>query len=149
MYFNLLFALFFAPWGAAQASTDGKPSGVSVVVEVREARNDQGNVYCALYDSPRGFPSEQQSAIQGVKTKVSGGQAVCTFKDVKPGAYAVSVLHDEDGDEKMATGWFGIPKEGVGASTDPKLRMGPPRFEDAKFEVKDKAVTVPATLKYL
>jgi uncharacterized protein (DUF2141 family) len=30
---------------------------------------------------------------------------------------------------------FGIPKEGYGASNNPKKSMGPPKFADAKFQL--------------
>jgi uncharacterized protein (DUF2141 family) len=48
-------------------------------------------------------------------------------------ALAVGVLHDEDGDKRMATGLFGIPKEGFGVSNNPRILFGPPRFEDARL----------------
>jgi uncharacterized protein (DUF2141 family) len=36
----------------------------------------------------------------------------------------------------LDTGWFGIPKEGYGCSNDAKGNMGPPKYEDAKFQLK-------------
>ena len=30
---------------------------------------------------------------------------------------------------------MGIPKEGYGASNNPKKQMGPPRFDEAKFQL--------------
>jgi uncharacterized protein (DUF2141 family) len=33
----------------------------------------------------------------------------------------------------MATGLFGIPKEGFGVSNNPRILFGPPRFEDARL----------------
>lgn len=58
------------------------------------------------------------------------------FPDVPPGVYAVSVLHDEDGDRELDTNLFGMPTEGWAVSRN----LGPsglsaPSFEDARFRV--------------
>ena len=60
-----------------------------------------------------------------------------TFKDVPAGTYAVSYIHDENGNGKMDTNFMGIPKEGYGCSNNAKGFMGPPKWEDAKFELTE------------
>jgi uncharacterized protein (DUF2141 family) len=45
------------------------------------------------------------------------------------------VLHDENANAKMDTTLIGLPKEGWGASLNPKPRMRAPRFEEAKFQL--------------
>ncbi|MDB4987056.1 MAG: hypothetical protein JWN04_2234, partial [Myxococcaceae bacterium] len=71
-------------------------------------------------------------------------------KDVKPGTYAVSVIHDENKNNELDMRWlpWPKPKEGVAVSNDPDNRAGPPKWETAKFEVNANT-TVKATLKYL
>ena len=58
---------------------------------------------------------------------------MCNFSGVTPGRYAVSVFHDENNNGKLATNFVGMPKEGVGASTNAKGHFGPPKFDAAAF----------------
>ena len=62
--------------------------------------------------------------------------AELTFADVPAGTYAVAVAHDEDEDLEVATGLFGIPREGVGGTWDGEQpAFGPPRFAQSTFEL--------------
>jgi uncharacterized protein (DUF2141 family) len=36
------------------------------------------------------------------------------FSDIKPGNYAIAVIHDENRNGELDTNMFGIPKEGYG-----------------------------------
>ena len=65
------------------------------------------------------------------------------FAGIPAGTYAVSVLHDVNGDGKLGTNLLGIPNEPVGFSNNVRLRFGPPRFQAAAFAVDgDEAITV-------
>ena len=61
-----------------------------------------------------------------------------TFKDIPVGIYAVSVFHDENDNGKLDTNSFGIPNEQFGCSNNAKGFMGPSKWKNAKFELKDK-----------
>jgi uncharacterized protein (DUF2141 family) len=69
------------------------------------------------------------------------------FTGVAPGAYAVVVLHDENGNAK-ADMFLGIPREGVGFSRNPRLITGPPSFAAARFTVEAAPVAETIRLKY-
>ena len=58
------------------------------------------------------------------------------LRHLPPGTYALGVLHDEDGNREMKTGFLGRPKEGYGASRDARGKMGPPKFEDARLALR-------------
>jgi uncharacterized protein (DUF2141 family) len=96
-------------------------------------RNDKGQALCALFTPGKAFPTDTSRAAAHVSVPVSQGRAVCEFADVAPGRYAVSVVHDENSNQKMDTNFLGIRKEGVGASNDAKGKMGPPKFDAAAF----------------
>lgn len=53
--------------------------------------------------------------------------------DLPPGAYALRVFHDEDGDGELKRGAFGIPAEPYGFSGLKTDRLRPKSFGDAKF----------------
>ena len=50
------------------------------------------------------------------------------------GTYAIAVVHDENGNNKMDKAIF-LPREGFGFSRNPAIAMGPPSFKSASFAV--------------
>ncbi|HEX2797882.1 MAG TPA: DUF2141 domain-containing protein [Immundisolibacter sp.] len=107
---------------------------MDVEVIARGLRNHQGSVLFALFIEPRGFPDRGELAAMRVEVPIDADQVRARFSNVPDGqALAVGVLHDEDGDKRMATGLFGMPKEGFGVSNNPRILFGPPRFEDARL----------------
>ena len=108
--------------------------GATIRAEIVELRSDDGIVRCTLFNKADGFPVKYQNAIAGTNSKIASRKAVCEFADVPAGTYAIAVFHDEDANGKMRTNFIGIPKEGTGASSNPKPRFGPPKFKDAQFE---------------
>ena len=120
-----------------------------ITVKITGLRSEEGQALVALYDSPQTW-LKIPKASQVVHAKITGNALTIEFKDVKPGTYAVSVIHDENKNNELDMRWlpWPKPKEGVAVSNDPENRAGPPKWDGAKFEVT-KSVTVKATLKYL
>ena len=104
----------------------------TVTVEFSGMQSDNGKLYVALYDSEDQF---LKKGIQREIVEINDKKAIVIFKNVVSGVYAVSSFHDVNNNQKMDTRIFGIPKEPVGISNNAKGFMGPPKFEDAKFEV--------------
>ena len=76
--------------------------------------------------------------IAGVTIDVTEGETpeAVVFRNLPAGDYAVSALHDEDGDGVMDTGFLGIPLEGYGFSQVKKVPLGRPPFDDASVYVE-------------
>lgn len=110
---------------AAHADFDG------IVVEVASLRSDRGSVRVALY--PEGAWIEQGRELATCHTDVHYGHATCVLTDVRPGTYALAVLHDEDDDGGLDRDFLGLPQEGFGFSNDAAPGFGPPSFRDASF----------------
>ena len=73
----------------------GQVAQANVVdVKIGVLRNDKGQVFCALYSSPDGFPKNSENAVARIKSAISDKQAVCEFSGMAPGTYAVSAFHD-------------------------------------------------------
>lgn len=70
------------------------------------------------------------------------------FKDLPQGTFAVTVLHDENNNGKMDKKFFGMPKEGYGASDNPKKKMRAPNFNEAKFSLNGSEQTIKIALIY-
>jgi uncharacterized protein (DUF2141 family) len=103
-----------------------------LTIQVSGFRSSRGKALIAHFRAPASFP-DGRGAWRRVAAPIRGGVARARFAGLPPGRYAVSVLHDEDGDRAMATNLIGMPREGYGVSRDAVRRLGPPRFDDAAF----------------
>ena len=146
---SILFALIagFGPFATASADDSQEPDG-SLTVQISNVQNGKGQVGCSLYASKDGFPSEPKKAKAQMFVKQRDGKATCTFKGVKPGTYAVSVMHDENEDGQLETSLVGRPKEWWSVSNDvPAERFGPPKYEKASFEYVGTTKTIRVKLQ--
>ncbi|MFT5437049.1 MAG: hypothetical protein ACI840_001701 [Ulvibacter sp.] len=96
--------------------------------------NNDGTAMIALYDSAESFLEKR---LLGKISKIENNEAKVIFSDVPDGIYAISVVHDEDenGRLNMVMGFY--PSEASGASNNAPANFGPPKWEDAKFGVKN------------
>jgi len=117
--------------GAAHAQESTRRLIVTVVT-----RNDTGNVFCAIWRGREGFPMQRGRAVEHVRdSTIVGGRAHCVFENLEPGEYAIAAFHDENANDDLDTGLFGIPTEGTGASNDARGVMAPPPYDGAKFQL--------------
>jgi uncharacterized protein (DUF2141 family) len=130
-----------------QADDVAAANSIKVVVE--GFHSNSGEADCVLFGSPEGFPSDSKIAMKRTKSKIVNNQAVCAFTAVAAGEYAVSVFHDENANGVLDRNFIGMPKEGVGASNDAAGKLGPPKFEDARFSYKGGQQTLTIHLRYL
>lgn len=116
----------------------------SLTVETSHLRNNEGTVVFALYNRQDAFPDEHyKKYYKKMIGKIKNHSSTVTFKDLPPGKYAVNILHDEDGNEKIKKGFI-LPKEGIGFSNYQTIGISnKPNFKKAGFEVeRDKMVSV-------
>ena len=78
---------------------------------------------------------------------IENKQAMCRFKDVGYGTYAIVAFHDENHDGEFNQNWLGMPKEGFGFSDNPGT-LRKPAFDDAKFDIDQPVVQVTIKLNY-
>lgn len=144
----LAVSLFFMLSSSGIAQTKPPETGL-IHVEVVGIRNDKGKISCSLYSSADGFPKKGEKAVAHVVAPISEKKAICEFPGITPGTYAVSVFHDENSNGKLDTNFFGIPREGVGASNDARGHMGPPKFDAAAFQFSAGRISLKITIHYL
>jgi acyl-CoA reductase-like NAD-dependent aldehyde dehydrogenase/uncharacterized protein (DUF2141 family) len=125
-----------------------EPFQPHLTIKVTTPATSRGSLAYLLFSSPEGFPNRKDKAIRsGSATLSIAGQTTDVDAGrLSPGRYAVSVYQDENGNHKLDSNIIGIPKEPVGASNNPKPRMGPPRFDDCAFQMKDTDLTISVTL---
>lgn len=121
-----------------------------LTVNVTGARNAKGKVIVWLFRDPQGFPNDVSKIFrqQSVGIDASTKTTRVTFRDLPPGTFAVTVLHDENGNGKMDKNFLGIPREGYGASNNPKV-MRAPTFDEAKFSLRNPEQAVDVKLGYI
>jgi uncharacterized protein (DUF2141 family) len=107
-----------------------------IKVKVKGLKNNKGHIICGLFTSEKGFPSEPKgNAVTVQKVASTKPEVECRFSDLKMGTYAISVLHDENDNDKMDTNFIGIPKEGYGASLNHYHTTSAPTFSENKFDL--------------
>jgi len=146
MHFSKLGAALILA-GALGGAVAEAQQGNTISVPISGLRNSNGDVRCGLYNNAATFPKDGQQ-FMGVVAPITNQQATCTFNNVAPGTYAVSLFHAEKGETKLKTGFFGQPEEGYGFSRNAKGTMGPPAFNDAAYSYAGGATSWPVTITY-
>jgi uncharacterized protein (DUF2141 family) len=86
---------------------------------------------------------ENEKVIGQEKGEIKDNKCIITFRDLKPGKYAVRYFHDEDLSGVMETNMLGIPKEGYGFSNNAAGPFGPKPFKEWLFDLeKNKSITI-------
>jgi uncharacterized protein (DUF2141 family) len=131
------------------ANVEAQAKLATVSVKVAGFKGVEGIALATLYDSEQSW-LKVPKAVQVLRAKISGAAMTLEFKDVKPGTYAISVIHDENKNNELDMRWlpYPKPKEGVAVSNDPEQKAGPPKWEGAKFSVAAETVSVTATVRY-
>lgn len=129
-------------------SAEGDDS-TRIEVHFKSVRSNDGMVRCALFATPKGFPSEYRKAIKGKSVRATRGETVCRFDGLSAGAYAVAGIHDENNNGELDANFVGMPEEGWGVSNNAGPRtFGPPTFEDAKFEFTGGTTRLQIRMRY-
>lgn len=115
--------------GFSQSNDDN-----SITVTIENIKNNKGKVLLSLHTKDTFMKGP---GLQNLDSKIENGKVTVTFKDVKPGEYAIMVLHDENENNRMDYETNGMPKENYGMSNNP-MSFGPPVYADAKFKFEGK-----------
>lgn len=122
------------------------PTG-SVELKVAGLRSAKGLVQVCLTGDARHFPDCNGDSASRHLTVPAAAAADLRFDGLAPGAYAIALFHDENGDGKLDTR-FGMPTEGFGFSNNPRSWFGAPSFASARFAVTDRAIVETVKLRY-
>jgi uncharacterized protein (DUF2141 family) len=143
----ILAFLLLVPFKSLTAQT--KDTG-TLTVRVTGARNTKGKIGVTLFQNAQGFPEDTSKAIrqESVEIDPKTMSAQVMFKDLPQGTFAISVLHDENGNGKMDKNFVGMPKEGYGASNNPSKKRRAPTFDEAKFSLNTSEQAIEITLLY-
>ena len=134
--------------GAMVSIAVGAACQTKLQVTVTNIKGQKGDIIVGIFDSDENF---LKKPIDGRMAKASGDSVVVIFENLKPGKYAVSVLHDANKNKDLDKNKLGIPKEGFGFSNNVLGAMGPPSFERAIIDLtaEQKDLDIDIKMKYM
>lgn len=105
-------------------------SAQNLTIEVRGIDKIKGRLCVGIYNSAETFMKEP---LAGFQVEVKGKVVSIPCKGLPVGTYAIALFQDENGNETLDTGEYGIPLERYGFSNDPEIVMEAPSYEKCSF----------------
>ena len=106
----------------------------TIEVSLTKFTSNEGIAMVGLYNEAGDFLDK---TFMSISSEIIDKEAKVTFTDVPDGIYAISSYHDEDNDGALNMILGMIPSESYACSNGARGFFGPPKWEDAMFEVKD------------
>ena len=131
-----------AAFGAAPALAG------EVVITVTDLRSTKGVVRACMTTREDIFPKCAKDPASHRTVVPAGAKVVIRFTGVKPGNYAIALLHDENDNGKADRAMGMMPKEGYGFSRDAPVKMAPPKFKDAVFTAGEGSKSLTIKMRY-
>ena len=131
---------------ASAATATSAPA--TLEVNISGLRSMKGNVLVCVTANPRFFPDCSKDPKSFRATLPARDSAQVSFRGLAQGTYAIAVVHDENGNDKMDMAIF-IPKEGFGFSRNPAIVAGPPKFKAASFVIDAAQISQRIKMKYM
>ena len=112
-------------------------SAETLTITIADIRESEGRLMIQVANSGKGFEfSEDSAAPPPVAISQLAEAGEMTFEvTLPPGIYGARVLHDLNGNGEMDSNFVGIPKEPWAFSNNATGRLGPAKWQDAKFEI--------------
>lgn len=122
-------------WQVASAQVTTQEM-VLLTVKVDNVVTHKGEIMLMVVDADHDFPNPDNAIYKAMVTadKLSEGGFLILLPK---GHYALSVVHDLDGDKKLSRNALGVPKEPFGFSNNPRIYFGPPDFEDCLIDLQE------------
>ncbi len=111
----------------------GAQNKLTVIVDGIEKSN--GKVLVAIYDSADFLKEPLYSGM--AKLEEGQEEATIVIDNIDLGEYAVAVYQDENDNNQLDTGAYGIPIEKYGFSNNVVGKMGPPKVQDCMIIIED------------
>jgi len=124
------------------------PVNGDLVISINNLKNTKGQIGILVFNKKEGFPSENAEALREILAPISSSTMDYTFSGLPYGEYAISIMHDENMNQRLDKNFLGIPKEGFGVSNNVVGKMGPPKFEKAVFQFQKNNQSVRIKIRY-
>ena len=105
----------------------------SLKITVTDAVTTTGTVEVSLFNSSENFL--KRAYLQQSHKIRENGSFVAKFSGLLNGEYAVVVVHDENDNGLLDSGFLGFGGESLGYSNNFRSIIGRPDFDDVKFSI--------------
>lgn len=133
------------PAGAGSAPA---PQAADLQVLLTGLRSAKGTVHLCLSADPGKFLKCKDDRAALSRSVPAGHAQRLDLGPVKPGTYALLIVHDENRNGKLDM-MLGIPREGFGFSNNPAVKPRPPRWEEIRFTVPASAMVQQVRVRYV
>jgi uncharacterized protein (DUF2141 family) len=106
-------------------------------IVVKNLRDIKGSIRVGLFTNKQDF---LKNAVEGKVITVTGDNMIVVFDNLKPGDYALSIIHDENDNGKLDMNFIGMPKEGFAFGNNAMGAFGPPSFSKSKVNIQGSMV---------
>lgn len=142
VYAAALSLLALPAWAATPSA-----AAADITVTVSAVRSQSGEIICALFDDAGSF--DKRIPLIKVVAPARTPATTCVFHHVQAGIYAVTAIHDENGNGRLDKTFFGRPTEGYGVSNNHTYAMHGPRFDESKLRFSGTAdLSIAIDLRY-
>ncbi len=139
-------ALFLSLMLLITVLTNTKSDSCTLTLKATGLKNSEGNIIFALYNKEGSLPDENfKNYYKKEIVSIVDEKAEFTFNNLAHGLYAVTILHDENDNEKIDKKFMlPLPKEGIGFSNFDDFGLNNrPNFRKTSFNlVKDTTIAV-------
>lgn len=138
--------LIWAP--AALLIMGADTPGADLQVQLDGLRSARGVVHLCLTASAKRFLDckGDRSAIS--RTVPAAKARSLDLGTVRPGTYALLIVHDENGNGKLDM-TFGIPREGFGFSNNPAMKPRAPKWDEIHFTMPPSPLRQQVRVRYV
>lgn len=144
----MLRAWILALAGLGGAVSAAPANAGEVLITVTDLRSGKGVVRACMTTQENIFPKCIKDPAAHRTVVPANGKVEIRFTGVKPGTYAIALLHDENDNGKADRAIGMMPKEGYGFSRDAPVRMAPPKFKDAMLQIGEGTARVIIKMRY-
>lgn len=123
--------------GMLATTTAGYAQKAVVQIKLSNIQNAKGTLYFGFYKRENDFPAFGKAAFN-IKA-ASNGSSILTINvpQMTDGQWAIAAFQDLNGNGKLDTKMFGIPKEPYAFSNDFHPKLSKPKFDDCKVIVDE------------
>jgi len=146
VFMGIIFCLGGFPDIERTNNFDTNDNNVKVVIE--GVRSKKGKIVLAVFIDQEGFKTRKPvKRIVLNKSELEGNEITLSLDK---GIYGISILDDENDNNKMDYNFFGMPKEGFGFSNYYHEGLSKPQFDKFKFEINNPVVElIEIQLRYM
>lgn len=105
-------------------------------IKVSGIKEFKGLIGVMIFNQKDGFPTTKEKAYLSQEVMVKEGVVFLEFKDLPKGKYAISLIHDVNGNKDLDKNIFGVPTEPFGFSNNKSILFGLPKFEEAALDLQ-------------